>query len=105
VEFEPTIPVFGRAKAVHALDRRATVIGIVNKIVATKIQVTEKTVKILSSGIQRLVVRCKSTHVSEKYVVSIFRVSSACYLLHDDFLHDLFFGSDDGGAIFFRKIG
>jgi hypothetical protein len=27
VEFEPTIPVFERAKTVHALDRAATVIG------------------------------------------------------------------------------
>jgi hypothetical protein len=27
VEFEPTIPVFEQAKAVHALDRAATVIG------------------------------------------------------------------------------
>jgi hypothetical protein len=27
VGFEPTIPVFERAKAVHALDRAATVIG------------------------------------------------------------------------------
>jgi hypothetical protein len=27
VEFEPTIPVFERAKAVHALDRAATEIG------------------------------------------------------------------------------
>jgi hypothetical protein len=27
VEFEPTIPAFERAKAVHALDRAATVIG------------------------------------------------------------------------------
>jgi hypothetical protein len=27
VEFEPTIPVFERAKAVHALDHAATVIG------------------------------------------------------------------------------
>jgi hypothetical protein len=27
VEFEPTIPVFDRAKTVHALDRAATVIG------------------------------------------------------------------------------
>jgi hypothetical protein len=27
VEFEPTIPVFERAKTVHALDREATVIG------------------------------------------------------------------------------
>jgi hypothetical protein len=26
-EFEPTIPVFQRAKTVHALDRAATVIG------------------------------------------------------------------------------
>jgi hypothetical protein len=30
VEFEPTIPVFERAKTVHALDRAATVIGITN---------------------------------------------------------------------------
>jgi hypothetical protein len=28
VGFEPTIPVFERAKTVHALDRAATVIGI-----------------------------------------------------------------------------
>jgi hypothetical protein len=28
VEFEPTIPVFERAKTVHALDRAATVIGL-----------------------------------------------------------------------------
>jgi hypothetical protein len=28
VGFEPTIPVFERAKAVHALDHAATVIGI-----------------------------------------------------------------------------
>jgi hypothetical protein len=28
VEFEPTIPVFERAKKVHALDGAATVIGI-----------------------------------------------------------------------------
>jgi hypothetical protein len=28
VGFEPTIPVFGRAKTVHALDRAATVIGL-----------------------------------------------------------------------------
>jgi type IV secretory pathway VirB3-like protein len=28
VEFEPTIPVLERAKAVHALDRAATVIGV-----------------------------------------------------------------------------
>jgi hypothetical protein len=27
VEFEPTIPVFERAKTVHALDRAATLIG------------------------------------------------------------------------------
>jgi hypothetical protein len=27
MEFEPTIPVFERAKTVHALDRAATVIG------------------------------------------------------------------------------
>jgi hypothetical protein len=27
VEFEPTTPVFERAKMVHALDREATVIG------------------------------------------------------------------------------
>jgi hypothetical protein len=27
VGFEPTIPVFGRAKTVHALDRAATVTG------------------------------------------------------------------------------
>jgi hypothetical protein len=27
VEFEPTIPAFERAKAVHAIDRSATVIG------------------------------------------------------------------------------
>jgi hypothetical protein len=27
VRFEPTIPVFERAKTVHALDRAATVIG------------------------------------------------------------------------------
>jgi hypothetical protein len=27
VEFEPTTPVFERAKTVHALDRAATVIG------------------------------------------------------------------------------
>jgi hypothetical protein len=27
VEFEPTIPVFERAKTVHALDRAATMIG------------------------------------------------------------------------------
>jgi hypothetical protein len=27
VEFEPTIPVFERAKTVHVLDRAATVIG------------------------------------------------------------------------------
>jgi hypothetical protein len=27
VEFEPTTPIFERAKAVHALDRAATVIG------------------------------------------------------------------------------
>jgi hypothetical protein len=28
VEFEPTIPAFERAKKVHALDRAATVIGV-----------------------------------------------------------------------------
>jgi hypothetical protein len=28
VRFEPTIPVFERAKTVHALDRAATVIGV-----------------------------------------------------------------------------
>jgi hypothetical protein len=30
VEFEPTIPVLERAKAVHALDRAATVIGTIS---------------------------------------------------------------------------
>jgi hypothetical protein len=37
--FEPTIPVFGRAKTVHALDRLVTVIGLLNipnKIKETK---------------------------------------------------------------------
>jgi hypothetical protein len=28
IGFEPTIPAFGRVKTVHALDRRATVIGV-----------------------------------------------------------------------------
>jgi hypothetical protein len=32
VGLEPTIPVFERAKTVHALDRAATVIGLVNLI-------------------------------------------------------------------------
>jgi hypothetical protein len=30
VGFEPTIPVFERAKTVHALDRAAAVIGVLN---------------------------------------------------------------------------
>jgi hypothetical protein len=30
VRFEPMIPVFERSKTVHALDRAATVIGIIN---------------------------------------------------------------------------
>jgi hypothetical protein len=34
VEFEPTIPVFELAKAVHALDRAATVIGFLTISVA-----------------------------------------------------------------------
>jgi hypothetical protein len=33
VGFEPTIPVFKRAKTVHALDRAATVIGLTNSLV------------------------------------------------------------------------
>jgi hypothetical protein len=32
VEFEPTIPVFERAKTVHALDRAATVVGSFSEI-------------------------------------------------------------------------
>jgi hypothetical protein len=36
VEFEPTIPVFERAKAVHALDRPATVIGRVERFTVAK---------------------------------------------------------------------
>jgi hypothetical protein len=32
VEFEPTIPVFERAKKVHALDRAATEIGTLHKL-------------------------------------------------------------------------
>jgi hypothetical protein len=32
VGYEPTIPVFERAKTVHALDRAATVIGVVNHL-------------------------------------------------------------------------
>jgi hypothetical protein len=32
VGFEPTIPVFERAKTVHALDRASTVIGILSAI-------------------------------------------------------------------------
>jgi hypothetical protein len=34
VEFEPTIPVFDRAKAVHASDRAATVIGRADQLVS-----------------------------------------------------------------------
>jgi hypothetical protein len=34
VGFEPTIPVFQRAKTVHALDRAATVIGRVVRILS-----------------------------------------------------------------------
>jgi hypothetical protein len=33
VGFEPAIPVFERAKKIHALDRAATVIGLVNSAV------------------------------------------------------------------------
>jgi hypothetical protein len=36
VGFEPMIPVFGRAKTVHALDRAATVIGSRQKYIYTK---------------------------------------------------------------------
>jgi hypothetical protein len=39
VEFEPMIPVFERAKTVHALDRAATVIGELHVVTATNIQV------------------------------------------------------------------
>jgi hypothetical protein len=30
VEFEPTNPVFGRARTIHALDRAATVVGAIS---------------------------------------------------------------------------
>jgi hypothetical protein len=39
------------------------------------------TVRVLSFGIQRLVVRCKSTDVSEEHIASIFRVCFAYHLL------------------------
>jgi hypothetical protein len=35
--FEPMIPVFERAKTVHALDRAATVIGELHVLIATNI--------------------------------------------------------------------
>jgi hypothetical protein len=37
VSIEPTIPVFERAKTVHALDCAATVIGEQNKLIVTKL--------------------------------------------------------------------
>jgi hypothetical protein len=36
VEFEPTIPVFERAKTGHALDREATVIGVLINFLSQK---------------------------------------------------------------------
>jgi hypothetical protein len=44
VGFEPTTPVFGRAKTVHALDRMATVIGI-NGTTMTKVDFSGRTRK------------------------------------------------------------
>jgi hypothetical protein len=43
VGFELTIPVFKRAKAVHALDRAATVFGTVNVTIIIKLS-TEMTI-------------------------------------------------------------
>jgi hypothetical protein len=31
--------------------------------------------------------------------------NSSCYMLHADFLLGLFFGTEDGGDMFLRKIG
>jgi hypothetical protein len=38
LEFEPTIPVFGRAKTIHALNRSATVIGDLVEVIFIKFE-------------------------------------------------------------------
>jgi hypothetical protein len=52
--------------------------------------------RVLSSGIQRTVVRLKSTDVSKEHDASIFKDS---YLLYADFLFRLFFDPEDGGDV------
>jgi hypothetical protein len=50
VGFEPMIPVFERAKTVHALDRTATVIGLYNSFNEFKRYTGETSIKTKAEG-------------------------------------------------------
>jgi hypothetical protein len=51
VGFEPTIPAFGRAKTVHALDRAATVIGSGVTLLSKQLQICQLFLTVTERGL------------------------------------------------------